>query len=185
MRFACRVLRINAICALISWMLPSMAAASPQDWNWDPCLKEEAREINLNPAILHAIVKIESNGHPYAFGWKDHTGRHRSFYAPSIQDAIDHLSRLRRANVNFDVGLAQINRRNLERFEQTHGIKPVHALNPCVNLRLARLILEENLNRYGHTWKAIAAYNGSTEYIKKIWKEYCRATPRSTCRERP
>ncbi|MGH7232840.1 MAG: hypothetical protein ACREJU_16000, partial [Nitrospiraceae bacterium] len=43
------------------------------------CLEEAAYIGRVDPALLQAIVTVESGEHPYAFGWFDKTGVRR-FY---------------------------------------------------------------------------------------------------------
>ena len=107
---------------------------------WSVCLKDAAHAGGVDPALLEAIVTVESGNHPYVFGWFDSRGVRRVYRATSYTAAVTQLEALERQHIRFDVGLAQINSRNLQSLERRMGIAPVRALDPCTNLRLAGMI---------------------------------------------
>jgi len=153
-------------------------AATP---TWQHCLIQYAHDIDIHPVLFRAIVQAESAAHPWAFGWTDRTGRRHSYTARGHAEAAALLLRLINTTANVDIGLAQINSQHLTWLATHHEIYPQDLLSPCVNLRASSLILDTKLQRHGHTWMAIAGYNGSTAYIQRIWNQFCRRTPDQNC----
>lgn len=147
---------------------------------WSVCLREAAFSSGVDPALLQAIVTVESGDHPYAFGWFDYRGTRRTYRADNYTAAVAQLDALERQQIRFDVGLAQVNSRNLKVLEQRLGIAPIRALDPCTNLHLAGVILREQINAYGPTWRAVAGYNGALSYVPKVRRVYCAHVPDSS-----
>jgi hypothetical protein len=145
--------------------------------SWSVCLQEAASMSGVDPALWQAIVGVESGEHPYAFGWFDRTGARRSYKATTYRDAVSHFDRLERQQIRFDVGLAQVNSRNLKALQPRTGISPVRALDPCTNLRMAAMVLREQIHIHGPTWKAVAGYNGAATYAPKVYRAYCTRVP--------
>jgi len=144
---------------------------------WSQCLREAAFFSAVDPALLQAIVTVESGDHPYAFGWFDHQGMRRSYKAPTYAAAVAQLDALERQQIRFDVGLAQVNSRNLPVLEQRTGMASIRALDPCTNLQFAGIILREQIGRHGPTWRAVAGYNGALSYVPKVRRVYCAHMP--------
>ncbi len=144
---------------------------------WSQCLRDAAFASGVDPALLQAIVTVESGDHPYAFGWFDAQGTRRSYKAATYTAAVAQLDALERQHIRFDVGLAQVNSRNLIALERRTGIAPVRALDPCTNLHFAGIILREQIGRHGATWRAVAGYNGALSYVPKVRKVYCAHMP--------
>jgi hypothetical protein len=82
---------------------------------------------------------------------------------------------------HFDAGLVQVNSRNITRLARQRGLQPVEVLDPCINVSFSAQILEEQLARHGHTWHAIAGYNGSKDYIPLVWTTLCRIHSYADC----
>nr|WP_280971486.1 lytic transglycosylase domain-containing protein [Cupriavidus gilardii]WDE72627.1 hypothetical protein [Cupriavidus gilardii] len=87
-----------------------------------------------------AIVKTESGGYPWAIG--DNTAR-RSYKPASKQEAVATANELIAAGHNLDLGLGQINNRNLAAL----GLSVEQVFEPCVNLRAAQTILKWGYDR--------------------------------------
>lgn len=137
----------------------------------------------VDPALLQAIITVESGNHPYVFGWFDAQGVRHIYKATSYGAAVSRLDAFERQHIRYDVGLAQVNSRNLHALEQRLGIAPVRALDPCTNLRLAGLILREQIAIHGRTWRAVAGYNGALAYVPRVQRVYCAGvTDTSSCR---
>src|SRR5690349_7796981 len=147
---------------------------------WSQCLREAAFVSGVDPALLQAIVTAESGDHHYAFGWFDAQGTRRSYKAATYTAAVAQLDVLERQQIRFDVGLAQVNSRNLLVLERRTGIAPVRALDPCTNLHFAGIILREQIGRHGPTWRAVAGYNGALSYVPKVRRVYCAHMPDSS-----
>ena len=151
---------------------------------WLACLREAAYASEVDPALLQAIVMVESGEHPYAFGWNDRQGVRRVYKAPTYTAAVAKLDALLQEHIRFDIGLAQINSRNLEALGPRTGLSPLHALDACMNLRLAGIILREQIRAHGPTWRAVAGYNGALTYVPKVHRIYCsRFGAGASCRK--
>ena len=142
-------------------------AASHDPSTWERCLATSAEEVGVPATLLHAIVDVESRGHPWTFGYRKEDGKWASRYLDDRQTAEEFLRELWQKQLHFDAGLAQISSPNLERFWRTKGISPLDALEPCTNLELAAVVLSEQIKKHGYTWRAIAGYNGSMKYIPR------------------
>ena len=167
----------------VSLPLASRAGDTPSPLHqpWTQCLNTEARRIGINPILFHAIVHTESRANPLAFGWTDQRGHRHSWSAPTQEDATLFLHRLLQTQRNFDSGLAQINVQNVPRLTKQLGIHPLQILDPCTNLTMSAIILEEAIAKHGKTWRAIAAYNGSLDYIPLVWTNLCRVHRYADC----
>ena len=149
-------------------------SASHDSSTWEICLATSAEEVGVPAPLLHAIVDVESRGNPWAFGFKKENGKWDSRYLNDRHAAEEFLRELWQKQLHFDAGLAQISSPNLERFWRTKGISPLDALEPCTNLQLAAIVLSEQIEKHGYTWRAIAGYNGSLKYIPRVWKALCQ-----------
>jgi len=81
-----------------------------------------------------------------------------------LEQATAWVNYLERSHYDFDVGLGQVNIRNIHKY----GYKAVDMLDPCKNLRVASSILLRNYqnaltmvagNQKDALYKAISAYN--------------------------
>lgn len=108
-----------------------------------------ARKWKVNPYMLYAIAKTESNLNPRAINRSNKNG-------------------------SEDVGMMQINSfwyPKLAKF----GITREHLFDACVSLDVAGWILSQNMERHGNTWTAVGAYNAASSdkriaYAKKVLK---------------
>lgn len=93
------------------------------------------------PATLLAVAKTESNFDPWVVAVN---GPARRVYHPSSASAAANLARLLLARgQNLDLGLAQINSRNLARL----GLAPESAFDPCQNLAASARLLQSDYAR--------------------------------------
>ena len=156
---------------------PLVRDGSTPGGDWDACLLHEAREAGLHPSLLRAMVQVESGGTPYAFGWYDDIGVRQQYKTTHYVDALMHFHALQAEGIRFDVGLVQVNSKNLSILHDRIGIAPTQALNPCDNLKLSGYILREKIRQHGPTWNAIAHYNGigtqTHVYAMKVRTAYC------------
>ena len=129
------------------------------------------------PSTMLAIIKTESRGNPLAIGVNR---KHRLLRQPkNIQQALAWVDYLDKHGHNFDVGLGQVNIRNIRKY----GYKPAEMLEPCKNLRVASDILYKNYhkaltgskNKNHALHKALSAYNTgnykrgfSNGYVQKV-----------------
>ena len=147
-----------------------MEIVAPETWS--ACVDDAARLSGVDRSLFEAIVVVESGRHPYVFGWTTSGVRH-TYKAASYEDAVTRFQALERQQVRFDVGVAQINSRNLRVIHDRTGLAPLRALDPCTNLYLAGLILREQIKIHGRTWKAVAGYNGRSVYAARVHRALC------------
>lgn len=134
--------------------------------------------INVAPSTMMAIIKTESQGNPLALGINK--GYRLQSRPKNPEQAAQWATYLEKNNYNFDVGLAQINIKNIHRY----GYKASDALDPCTNLKMASDILAKNYHgalsssssSHEALQKAISAYNtGNYQsgfrngYVQKVY----------------
>lgn len=131
------------------------------------------------PGTMLAIIKTESHGKPLAINLNH---RQRLLYQPNnIQQALAWVEYLDKHGYNFDIGLGQINIKNVRKY----GYRPADMLDPCKNLLVASDILYKNYLRALHgatskrqaLHKALSAYNTghygrgfNNGYVQKVIK---------------
>ncbi len=169
--------------SLFAWVLPQIAtAALPTSTNhWDRCVTRHAQELQIDPALLHAIIWTESKNQPLAIAWTDRWGKRHSVFPKTTEDARALMTQLQRSQQTFDLGLAQVNSKNIVRLARPLNFDPVDLLQPCTNLKVASYILREQLDRHGYTWRAVAGYNGSLPYINLVWQNLCQRHTTTLC----
>ena len=113
------------------------------------------------PDTMNAIVRVESGGNPLAINVNG--GQRLARQPANRQEAIGWTSWLIARGYSVDMGLAQVNSRNLQRM----GVSAAQMFEPCDNLRTGARILSENYSdasrRFGAGQgalrAAISAYN--------------------------
>lgn len=169
-----RVIICMSVVILMVSIQPGWASTKKKEHADEPvhpyrqCLLKAAHSYQLPPRLLTAIVRVENGGwNPLAVSINQN-GRGYPQSVRSYQEAVNLVTRLWKQNVNFDVGLGQVNTINMERYR----VHPVALLEPCTNLRYAARILRESIDRHGYNWKAIERYNGvNPQYPWKVMKE--------------
>ena len=97
------------------------------------CFEEAGIEYKINPDILKAIAKVESNFNPRAVNWNK--------------------------NGTYDFGVMQIN----SSWYYTLGKDWWMTLgDPCSNIKGGAKILSACMKKYGYSWEAIGCYNSQT-----------------------
>jgi len=123
--------------------------------------------VGVAPSTMAAIVKVESGGNPYAIG--DNTARSRVTPSPkSAHEAARVALELLRLGHSLDLGLAQINSKNLK----AHGVSVEDVFEPCTNLKVGSTILSnfylKSVEKYGvgevSLFHALSAYNTGSFY---------------------
>lgn len=93
------------------------------------------------PETLLSVVQVESRFEPLAIGVN---GLPRVTLAPtSVDDAVARAGQLIAAGRNLDLGLAQINSKNLAWL----GLSLREVFEPCANLRAAARVLQDGYGR--------------------------------------
>jgi type IV secretion system protein VirB1 len=88
----------------------------------------------ISPAVIHAIVSIESGYNQYAIG----IVKGRLVRQPkNLAEAIATAKMLHEQGYNFSLGLGQVNKFNLK----AYGLSYETAFNSCANIRVASQIL--------------------------------------------
>jgi len=103
------------------------------------CWEEIGSRYNINPYLLAAIAKTESN-----------------FKANAIR---------RNKNGTRDIGVMQINTIWLPALAK-YGISEEHLFDPCVNIAVGAWILRQRQAAYGNTWEAVGTYHSKTPDFK-------------------
>ena len=130
------------------------------------------------PETLLSVAQAESGLDPWIIGIN---GRpHRSLHPGSAAQAIATADDLRRRGLNFDVGLAQLNVRNLSRL----GLTLEQAFDPCRNLAGGGRILTEAYLRRGELVAALSTYNTGDDrrgvrngYVAQVYRAAARIVP--------
>ena len=130
---------------------------------------------NIDLKLMKSIITVESGGNEYAINVNGYI--HLLRQPSNYYEAVGWINYLEKNNYNFDIGIAQINIKNIHKFR----LKAIDALNPCVNLRLANIILVKEyikvtkLFKYNRVFNTLSAYNSgnyttgyNNNYIKKI-----------------
>jgi soluble lytic murein transglycosylase-like protein len=114
------------------------------------CFDEAGGQYGINPQILRAIAKVESNFNPRAVN--------------------------RNTNGTYDFGVMQIN----SSWGYTLGKEWWSTLgDPCTNIKAGAKILASCMQKYGYTWEAIGCYNSQTpgkrdKYAMVVFKQLQR-----------
>jgi soluble lytic murein transglycosylase-like protein len=112
------------------------------------CWEDAAERYGVNPDLLYAIAKTESNLNPAAINRNNKNG-------------------------SYDIGLMQINSSWLPTLRK-HGIDEEQLYNACTNIHVGAWVLANNIRRLGNSWTAVGAYNARNpelrmKYAKKVY----------------
>jgi hypothetical protein len=136
--------KITSLCILL--LLLSAACAAADEF----CFDEAGAQYSINPQILRAIAKVESNFNPRAINWN--------------------------TNGSYDFGMMQIN----SIWAPTLGKERWNSLgDTCTNIKTGAMILANCMKKYGYTWEAIGCYNSQTpgkrdRYARTVFKQLQR-----------
>jgi soluble lytic murein transglycosylase-like protein len=119
--------RARLVARLVGLLLALAAPAASACWD------AAAARYGLNPYLLYAIAKTESNLNPQAINRNNHNG-------------------------SYDIGLMQINSSWLPKL-RSFGIEERHLYDACTNLLVGAWILAGNMRAMGNSWTAVGAYN--------------------------
>ena len=127
--------------------------------------------LAVPPQVMHHVVRVESSYNPYAIGV---VGGRLVRQPRNLPEALATVRMLERRGFNFSIGLAQVNRYNLDRY----GLDSYEeAFAPCANLQAGSRILAECYQRAERDWgKSFSCYysgNFTTGfrqgYVQKIY----------------
>jgi hypothetical protein len=105
------------------------------------CFENAGTTYGINPLLLWAIAKVESNFNPYALN-KNKDG-------------------------SYDIGIMQINSSHLNTLKKFGLIDKRYIWDPCYNIHVGAWILNQCIQRHGYTWEAIGCYNAVTPWKRK------------------
>ncbi|MBF0315135.1 MAG: lytic transglycosylase domain-containing protein [Oligoflexia bacterium] len=121
------------------------------------CFKDAGERYGINPLLLVAIAKQESNFNPQAVNKKNRNG-------------------------TKDLGIMQVNSSWL-RVLKEYGIDEKNLFDPCTNINAAAWIFANAIKDHGSSWRAVGVYNvGSAngerreknraQYAKSVYQHY-------------
>lgn len=106
----------------------------------------------VDPVTMSAIVKQESGGHPWSIN--DNNGK-RSYRLKSKDEAVLKATELISAGHSIDMGLAQINSKNLRWL----GLSVAQVFDPCTNVSAGAKVLTQGYQKTGSLPAALSMYN--------------------------
>ncbi|KVK78203.1 invasion protein IagB [Burkholderia ubonensis] len=119
------------------------------------CWELAGERYRIDPLLLYSIAKVESN----------------------LQLSARHVNR----DGSYDIGLMQINSRQLKRLA-AYGITESRLqTEPCTAVMTGAWILGGFVQRMGYGWQAVGAYNAGgaaarealrVSYAMKVWRYY-------------
>ncbi|GHE35340.1 hypothetical protein GCM10007167_16990 [Vulcaniibacterium thermophilum] len=121
--------------------------------------------------VMQHVVRVESSFNPYAIGV---VGGHLVRQPRNLNEALATVRMLEQKGYNFSLGLAQVNRYNLDKY----GLDSyTRAFEPCPNLQAGSRILAECYGRSKGDWgKAFSCYYSGNfvtgfrhGYVQKIY----------------
>ena len=145
-KYLCKSLVLIAIAAAFTPAFAQKAAkrqATPPPQELEQCIIAAAEFHSVNPAILRAILKVESNLNPTAFG--------------------------RNRNGTVDIGIGQINSMHLPELAK-YGVTVAHLYDGCSATYVAAWHLKTVINANGNTLQGIAAYHSKTPYFNQRYQ---------------
>ena len=145
----CRWLAGCVFVFFLFWSQPGRGAILPDSELW-VLFVEQAGQADINPLLIMAISKHESNYHPWALNIAG-----KSYKPGSRGEALRLIRKAMASGRSFDIGLMQINNWWLRRLKLT----PEQILEPRNNVLVGAMILRQEIRKYGLTWRAIAAYH--------------------------
>jgi soluble lytic murein transglycosylase-like protein len=133
-------------------------------------IKKVEQKYNIPSGLLHAIMQVESKGHPFAI-YSHKKGKRQSLQFKNVDEAVNHVMLLQSLGTrNINVGCMQINLKCHKSSDLALWFSPEY------NINYAGRFLKELHRRMG-SWKNAVAYyhSGSKEiyheqYLTKVNK---------------
>jgi type IV secretion system protein VirB1 len=94
----------------------------------------------VHPTTMAAVISVESSHNPYAIGV---VGGKLERQPENKAEAVATAKALAAAGYNFSLGIGQVNRHNLPKYDLDYA----RAFEPCPNIRAASLILKDCYDR--------------------------------------
>jgi len=148
-----RVVRILNSLLVLSGLLSASASASTPSSTVERCIQGAARQYRIHPAVLRAVLSVESR--------------------------LDPGARNVNSNGTVDLGIGQINSVHLPELAR-RGIEERHLLDPCIGTYVAGWHLGRQMQRFGQTWWGVGAYHSTASarnqrYQVLVYNEMVRA----------
>lgn len=129
------------------------------------------QDLAVPAEVMQHVVKVESSFNPYAIGV---VGGRLVRQPKTLPEALATVRMLEQRGYNFSVGLAQVNRKNLDKYGLDSYEK---AFQACPNLQAGSRILAECYSRSNGSWpKSFSCYySGDFKtgfrhgYVQKIY----------------
>lgn len=122
---------------------PKPPPAAPYTTEPERCIIPASQYHGINPHVLRAILKVESNLNPNAVGQND--------------------------NGTKDVGIGQMNSMHFKELSK-FGIAPEHLKDACIGTYVAAWHLKKGIHKHGNTWFAVASYHSATPYFNNRYQ---------------
>lgn len=134
------------------------------------------QDLAVPNEVMHHVVGVESAFNPYAIGV---VGGRLERQPRNAAEALATAHDLEARGYNFSLGLAQVNRHNLEKY----GLSYEKAFESCPNLQAGARILAECHGRSGGDWgKSFSCYYSGNfvtgfrhGYVQKVFASMRRA----------
>ncbi len=127
----------------------SLIAGTDKSQAYRSCLQQTANHFQINPLIIDAIIKTESDYDANAININK--------------------------NGSTDLGLMQINLEIWLPVISKLGYSRDSLRSPCTNIFVGGWILAQEMRRFGNTWRAVGAYNAGPAASKEFRRlQYAR-----------
>lgn len=139
-------------------------------------------DLAVPPDVMHHVVRVESSRNQFAIGV---VGGHLVRQPKNLPEALSTVRMLESRGYNFSIGLAQVNRYNLDKYGLDSYEK---AFQVCPNLQAGSRILADCYSRSGGDWgKSFSCYYSGNfvtgyrhGYVQKIYASMRSMEPATT-----
>jgi soluble lytic murein transglycosylase-like protein len=167
-------------------LLLLLAPGTQAEMPWQVTTVTACQQVGVPAVLALAIVATESGGRPYAI--RVNTGRGTTAFPATYAAAIQTVTAVAQRTTNVDLGLFQLNYREVRRrsvtwtqqgalrpfWQQLHAVSPVLLLAPDVNVLVGCVMLRQALDAGGPLWQQIGRYHSSVptrqqHYAQKVF----------------